>query len=93
MGFHDLDCVGLHDELPLASDLLGLGRLLRSGFCSLLFDNFLWDKIATDRIRVELWVNLDLLTIFKDWFFSVLLQEQFDLRVAKLHHRSLKQFR
>lgn len=85
--------MGLHDELPLASDLLSLGRLFWGSFCSLLLDNFLWDEIAADRIRVELWINLDLFTVFKDGLFGVLLQEQFDLRVAEFHHRGLEQFR
>ena len=75
LSFHDLHNMGLYYELALASNLLCLCRLLLSRLRSLLLHYFLWNKVASDRIRGKGWVDLDLLVLSKDGLLWVLLKK------------------
>ena len=84
--------MSLDYELTLASNLLNLSRLFESRLHRLFLDDLRWDKVASNRVGREGWVDLDLLELTKDWLLWVFFEKEFDLRGAEAHHCRSEQF-
>ena len=65
--------MGLHDKLALASNLFRLRCLFLRRLRSLLLDDLLRDEVASDGVRGEGWVDLNLLILSEHWLLGILL--------------------
>ena len=65
--------MSLHDKLALTSNLFRLRCLFLCRLRSLLLDDFLRDEVASDGVRGEGWVDLNLLILSEHWLLGVLL--------------------
>ena len=78
---HDLDSMGLNNELTLLLNLLLMCLLLSCRRYGLLLESLDWDDVHLNHFRCKLLVDLDLFILSKDWLVNLLL-EHFNIRVA-----------
>jgi len=89
LGLHHFDDVGLDNVGALfPDDLFGL-QLFHGALHCLPFKGLLWHYVSADGLRLESKVRRDILVRFENWLFDLFV-EQFDARVAKLHHCALE---
>jgi hypothetical protein len=83
------DDVGLDNVGALFSDNLFFLQLIPGALHGLPLKGFLWNYVSADGIRFKSKVRRDFFVWFENGLFDLFV-EQFDARVAKLHHCSLE---